>query len=386
MKHHIVIAGAGGIGRAVGLLLANYPGIQGKLFIGDRSIQHAMDAAAWINEGKSHPVDIEGFELPDSGDDFDQVAQAGGVLLDCLPGSEAPRMARFALHHKMHYANLTEHVEETEEIKRMAQGADTGFVLQTGLAPGFINILARSLYEQFSEAHHVTEVDEVKMRVGALTAHTQEPHFYGFTWSPIGVATEYLKDSIVISDGQKVNVKALSAREQLIIDGRAYEADLTSGGAADLPDTFLGVARNLDYKTLRYPGHYAWVESLLGGVQSNAAPERVLEQAMLEVVPAVEDDLIIIYSAVSGRDMYGILRRIEQSFHIEPIDLGGKRLRAIQSTTAAPLAECARLLLHGEWSGVVLQSDINTNAFLAGPFVNKVYMSHQRHEAIPVVV
>jgi saccharopine dehydrogenase-like NADP-dependent oxidoreductase len=224
------------------------------------------------------------------------------------------------------------------------------------------------------------------MRVGALTSHTQEPHFYGFTWSPIGVATEYLKDSVVIRNGEKVTLPALSQREQLVIDGRLYEADLTSGGAADLPDRFLGVASNLDYKTLRYPGHYDWVQSLLGGVLSNSDPEHVLEQAMLEVVPAVEDDLIIIYSAVSGRDMYGILRRLERSYSIEPIDIGGKRLRAIQSTTAAPLAECARLLLHNKWRGVVLQSDIDTESFLAGPFVNKVYTKRQRHEDIPVVV
>lgn len=386
MKHHIVIAGAGGIGRAVGLLLANYPGIQGKIFIGDRSLQHAREAADWIDEGKSHPIEVEGFELPDSGDQFDEVGFPGGVILDCLPGSEAPRIARFALKHRMHYANLTEHVKETEEIKQMAAGADTGFVLQTGLAPGFINILARNIYEQFSATHNVTRVDDIKMRVGALTSHTQEPHFYGFTWSPIGVATEYLKDSVVIRNGEKVTLPALSQREQLVIDGRLYEADLTSGGAADLPDRFLGVARNLDYKTLRYPGHYDWVQSLLGGVLSDRDPEYVLEQAMLEVVPAVEDDLIIIYSAVSGRDIYGILRRLERSYSIEPIDIGGKRLRAIQATTAAPLAECARLLLHNKWSGVVLQSDIDTESFLAGPFVNKVYTKRQRHEDIPVVV
>ena len=387
MKHHIIIAGAGGIGKAVGLLLANYPGIQGRLLIGDQSLEHANDAARWINDGKSHPVEIEGFELTPTGTEtFDHLAQLGGVVLDCLPGSEAPRMAKYALRHGMHYANLTEHVEETEEIKRLAADAETGFVLQTGLAPGFINILARNLYEQFVHDHNMTEVESVVMRVGALTAHTEEPHFYGFTWSPIGVATEYLKPSLVLRDGKKVWLDALSDRERMIIDGREYEADLTSGGAADLPEAFTGVARNLDYKTLRYPGHYAWVETLLGQTQGQESPERVLERAMLDVVPAVDDDMIVVYAAVTGRDEYGILRRKERAFEIGPIELGGKRLRAIQSTTAAPLAECARHLLQGKWRGVVQQSDIDTEDFLSGPFVNKVYQRKPRHEDIPVVV
>ena len=32
------------------------------------------------------------------------------------------------------------------------------------------------------------------MKVGALSTHAHAPHFYGFTWSAIGVATEYVKD------------------------------------------------------------------------------------------------------------------------------------------------------------------------------------------------
>ena len=71
------------------------------------------------------------------------------ILLDCSPGSQAPRMARFAKDFKMHYANLTEYVAETDEIIKIAEHAETGFVLQTGLAPGFINVLAMSLYQKF---------------------------------------------------------------------------------------------------------------------------------------------------------------------------------------------------------------------------------------------
>ncbi len=387
MNHHIVVAGAGGIGRAVALLLASYPGIQGKILIGDRSLDHAVKAANWVNEGKTHPIEVSGFELPEEGiESFDHVGAKGGVLLDCLPGIQAPRMARFALRHEMHYANLTEYVAETEEIIRMAADASTGFVLQTGLAPGFINLLARNLYEQFVEIHGRNEVEHIGMRVGALTRHTQEPHFYGFTWSPVGVATEYVKQSLTIRDGEKIWKDALSERETMIIDGQTYEADLTSGGAADLPDAFLGIAKNLDYKTLRYPGHYEWVEDIRKKTENEANPIQALEDAMLAAVPAVEDDLIVIYASVSGRDEHGVLRRIEKSFNIGPIEVGGKRLRAIQSTTAAPLAECARLLLKGKWKGIIQQSDIDTESFLSGPFVNKVYVSKTVQEDIGVVV
>jgi hypothetical protein len=53
------------------------------------------------------------------------------------PGSAAPRIAQFAKDFKLHYTNLTEYVAETEEIIALSKNTDTGFLLQTGLAPGY---------------------------------------------------------------------------------------------------------------------------------------------------------------------------------------------------------------------------------------------------------
>jgi saccharopine dehydrogenase-like NADP-dependent oxidoreductase len=49
----------------------------------------------------------------------------------------------------LHYANLTEYVAETEKIKTLAKDATTGFILQTGLAPGYIDLLANGLFNNF---------------------------------------------------------------------------------------------------------------------------------------------------------------------------------------------------------------------------------------------
>ena len=374
-NHRIIIAGAGGIGRAVGLLMANYPEIHGEIFIGDRNLETAREAAQWIEEGRKHPIDVHPFPMQEHG--FGRESEAiladADIILDCLPGALAPEMARVARRFGLHYANLTEYVAQTKEIVEIAKGADTGFVLQTGLAPGFINILAHKLFYQFRTEYNVEKVEHIKMRVGALTKHTQSPHFYGFTWSPIGVATEYIKNSIVVRNYEKVALPALSDRETLLIDGIEYEADLTSGGCADLADVFEGVSRSVDYKTIRYPNHFAWVESILESGTTDEDRINRLEQTMLNHIPAVEDDVIIIYCTVIGRDQRNRLRSIEKSYRIYPCRLGGKKLRAIQSTTAAPLAECARMLLAGKWKGVVFQSQIDPDEFLSGPFVSFVY-------------
>jgi hypothetical protein len=42
------------------------------------------------------------------------ILRQGDIILDCLPGSQAPRIAEFAKDYELHYANLTEYVAETE--------------------------------------------------------------------------------------------------------------------------------------------------------------------------------------------------------------------------------------------------------------------------------
>lgn len=371
----IVIAGAGGIGRAVGLILAENKSFETKIFIGDLYLKVAKDATQWIEEGLGETGDVTPFKMPAEGVDNEmiEVLKTSDILLDCLPGSQAPRMARLCKKYDLHYANLTEYVNETNEVIEIAKGSDRGFVLQTGLAPGFINILGMKLFNDFCAKYGVNEIDKMSMKVGALTKHARAPHFYGFTWSPVGVATEYLKPCVAVRNGKKVLLPALSERETLLIDGITLEDNLTSGGAADLPDALAGRVKTLDYKTLRFPGHYQWVDNILSVLPEGDNRVKQLQDTMQTFVPMIEEDQVIIYASVQGKDKNGNLRAMEGSYRILPMKVGTKTLRAIQSTTAAPLAECARMLATGKWKGVVFQSELDPDSFMNGPFVSMVY-------------
>ncbi|MEL6863628.1 MAG: saccharopine dehydrogenase C-terminal domain-containing protein [Bacteroidota bacterium] len=375
-KHNIVIAGSGGIGRAVGLILAENKDFNTKLYLGDARSATAHEAVEWIQQGTTKDqLDIEAFAMPMEGSSelMSSILKEADIILDCLPGSQAPRLARLACEYDLHYANLTEYVKETQEVVNIAQDARKGFVLQTGLAPGFINILGHKLFQDFCQNHHVDKVNKLIMKVGALTQHARPPHYYGFTWSPIGVATEYVKDAIVVRNGVKRTLPALSEKDTFIIDGVTYESNLTSGGAADLPEALEGKVVDLDYKTIRYPGHYAWVQKTLANIPDGKDLIGKLENIMLEQIPSVEDDIVLVFAAVEGKDAHGRLRAMEKAYYIPPVKVGHHTLRAIQATTAAPLCEVARMLLSGQWQGPVFQSQLDTNAFLSGPFVKAVY-------------
>lgn len=366
------------MGRAVGLLLREIGDFQVDVYIGDADLAKAQEAAAWIREGSEQPGEVYPFALPLEGtsSELHEALDKGDILLDCLPGKEATRMAGLAKEHETHYANLTEHVKETERIQEIARDCSKGFLLQTGLAPGYVNVLGHDLFQRFCRESGARCADRMQMRVGALTTTARPPHYYGFTWSPSGVATEYVEPAHVLRDGRRTTRPSLSERETVIIDGITYEEDLTSGGAADLPSALEGKVRDLDYKTLRYPGHYAWVERTLAETPHPASAEdhiAHLERRMLESIPFVEDDLVVIYAAVEGRGADGHLHRLEKSHLIRPRRVGARTLKAIQSTTTAGLAESARFLLLEAPRGVCLQSQIDPAHFMAGPFVAEIY-------------
>ena len=363
------------MGSATGLLLRELGDFEVDLFVGDASLERAEATAAWIREGSNRPGEVHAFHLPATGTsaDLESVLAQGDILLDCLPGKEAPRMARLARKHEIHYANLTEHVKETEEILEIAAGASHGFLLQTGLAPGYIDVLGHHLFQGFCREHGVEAVDCLEMRVGALTATVRPPHFYGFTWSSVGVATEYVEPATVLRDHQRTTRPSLADRATVVLNGVVYEEALTSGGAADLPVALAGKVRHLDYKTLRYPGHYAWIEQLLASAPAGVDLTGYLLGKMEEAVPFVDDDLVVTYAAVEGRDRQGILRRSESTRLIRPCRVGARMLKAIQGTTAAGLAESARFLLTEDVQGVCLQSQVDPAHFMAGPFVSEIY-------------
>ncbi len=371
---NVIIAGSGGIGSAAGIILGNAPEFKGKLLFFDRFLEVAEDSANLVNQHTPESIQAQAESVDmNAPANLKTIAQDYQLILDCLPGRFAPVLAQIAKDSGCHYINLTEYVKETEDVMKIAEGADTAFVLQAGLAPGFINILAMKLFNTFCSEYNVDKVEDVKMKVGALSEHAEPPYYYAFTWSPIGVATEYIKDAYAVRDYKLVTIPSLSDREEYIIDGERYEDNFTSGGAADLPDALAGRVKNLDYKTLRYVGHYDWVKEQVDDLNASDNLIDALEDRMLNTIPRVENDKVVVYASVTGLDDQGIKRSLAKSYTVYPSVVGGMTLRAIQTTTAGPMCQIALMLLAGGEKGPIFQSQIDPDRFLNGSIVRGIY-------------
>ena len=113
----VCIAGAGGIGSAVAVLLRQFYHQSVDIYIGDINSETRENAVDWIESSGQVDGDLAAFDMTvDWLAEFESSGVAVDIILDCLPGRFAPDMARAAIRLNAHYVNLTEYVSETKQI------------------------------------------------------------------------------------------------------------------------------------------------------------------------------------------------------------------------------------------------------------------------------
>jgi saccharopine dehydrogenase-like NADP-dependent oxidoreductase len=284
------------------------------------------------------------------------------AVISCLPYYCNFAVAEAALKFGLHYFDLTEDVEVSRYIATISQGAQTAFVPQCGLAPGFISIIANELMTHFEE------LDSVKLRVGALPINPSNALKYSLTWSTDGLINEYGNLCHGVEDGKPAVLLPLEGYETIEVDGLLYEGFNTSGGIGTLAETYRGRVRTMNYKTLRYPGHCEKVHFLMQDLKLNedrGTLKRILENA----VPKTLQDVVLIYVSVTGKQR-GELFEENYVKKIYPRQIVGRLWASIQVTTAGALCAAVDLLLHSPSppAGFVTQESITYADFLGNRF------------------
>jgi saccharopine dehydrogenase-like NADP-dependent oxidoreductase len=355
--HQIAIVGAGKIDSMIAELLASSRDYA--VTVIDRSQQQLdrLETAAGVARVA---LDIT------RADALSQMLDGKYAVLSAAPYHATRLIAEAAKSAGAHYLDLTEDVASTRLVKQLAAGAHTAFIPQCGLAPGFITIVASDL------ASHFDELQDVRMRVGALPKFPSNALNYNLTWSTDGVINEYCEPCEAIVNGQLRETQALEELEEFSLDGVLYEAFNTSGGLGTLCETLAGKVRNLNYRTIRYPGHAAIMKALLNDLRLRDRRE-LLKDILENSVPITLQDVVIIFVTVSGKRS-GQLVQETYANKIYAAPLGGRVRSAIQITTAGGICAVLDLLREGHLPrrGLVKQEEIGLEPFLANRF-GRVY-------------
>jgi saccharopine dehydrogenase-like NADP-dependent oxidoreductase len=288
------------------------------------------------------------------------------AVLSAAPFHLTGRIAEAARAIGTHYLDLTEDVATTRLVKGLAADAGTAFIPQCGLAPGFISIVGHDLARNFER------LDTVKLRVGALPQFPSNALNYNLTWSTDGVINEYCEPCEAVVDGRLREVPPLEELEEFSLDGVKYEAFNTSGGLGTLCETLAGKVRQLNYRTIRYPGHCAIMKALLNDLRLRDR-RGVLKDILENAVPATLQDVVIVLVTVSGWRS----ERLMQETYANKIyarAVNGSVHSAIQVTTASGICTVLDMLAAGQLpqAGFIRQEDVPLEAFLANRF-GRVY-------------
>ncbi len=356
--HRVLVLGAGKIGALISGLLAES---------GSYTVQLADvngESAASVVRAHGHAaLSAHTIDASDPGTLSRHLAKHPvDAVISSLPYYCNEIVAKAAREAGIHYFDLTEDVAVTRAVRVIAEGSDRAFVPQCGLAPGFISIAANELIGHFDQLR------SVKLRVGALPQHPNNVLKYSLTWSTEGLINEYGNPCLAISEGRLVEAAPLEGLEEIEIDGTSYEAFNTSGGLGSLGETFGDRCEQMNYKTMRYPGHCEQMRLLMNDLKLNQDRDtlkRVLENA----VPQTLQDVVIVYVAVAGRQE-GELREENYVNKVYPQLIAGRLWSAIQVTTAAGITAVVDLVMSkpAEYKGFVRQEQFSLPAILDNRF------------------
>ncbi len=310
MQFKYAILGAGMQGPAVAYDLARF-GDAEEIYLADIDEQRAIQKAEMVNQVLQR--DIVKPQRVDAKDDkqvrtyFEQA----DVVVSAVPWQMNMRLIQLALDAQRSFIDMGNDPEwfwnEFRKRDEEAKKAHIALVPDCGLAPGMVNHLGLYCMEQMDECH------TIRLRCGGLPQRPIPPIGYKLVFNMIGVISEYTGEALTLRDGKPRYMPTMEEVERIEIGSLGVlEAAPTSGGTSTAPYTLEGKVRDYDYKTLRYPGHWAAMRALrdLGffdekPVEIQKGVHIVPREFAAKIIPPhidfpEEKDLVVVYVQSTG--------------------------------------------------------------------------------------
>jgi lysine 6-dehydrogenase len=205
-------------------------------------------------------------------------------------------------------------------------------------------------------AEQMERVDEVHIKVGGIPEKPKPPLNYRIVFSFQAVLEEYLRAARIVKDRKIVDVPALSGLEMIEFHKPIGKCEcFYTDGLSTLVQTIRKV-REMDEKTIRWPGHVEQVRTLIecGLLETKpvnyrgelVSPREFVSDLLSEKLALrKEKDLTLLRVDVSGK-RNGKLTR----YRYQMVDHYDSRngITSMARTTAFPCSIAAQILAAGE--------------------------------------
>lgn len=270
-----LVLGAGQQGRAISFDLLRDP--EAEVVLADQDPDLLEEVYSWLDDPR---VDLEPLDARRR-EEVRAAMEDVDVAISALPYSFNLDLTTDAIESGKSLVDLggnNDVVAAQLELDAHAREAGIVVIPDCGLAPGLANILA------FDACERLNRVDSLRIRVGGLPQRPQGELEYMLTFSVDGLLNEYGEPAMVVRNGELLAVEPLTDVESVTFPDPwgELEAFNTSGGLSTLPRSLGHKVENMDYKTLRYPGHAQKVRSFYDQGLFSRTPKKTSNG---EVVP-----------------------------------------------------------------------------------------------------
>jgi lysine 6-dehydrogenase len=285
----IAVLGCGMMGTAAIYDLTKNSAIT-KIIAADIDIDKARELKERFGDDRIDPIAIDVGNLTD----VRSMLTGTNAILGAIHYKYNFELSKIAIDLGSHFCDLGGNnsvVDEQMTLSDGAKNAGVSIIPDCGLAPGMVSIVVAHGEKNFDS------LDDIHIRVGGLPQTPEPPLNYKLVFSVEGLINEYVEPVRAIRDGKLVTLPPMNEIEELSFPSPfdKLEAFTTSGGTSTLVQTYSDRVRNLDYKTIRYPGHCEKIKMLIdlgffssekiyaGGkkVTPRAVAGAILEEALL---------------------------------------------------------------------------------------------------------
>ena len=337
----ISVLGCGLVGGVIARDLARDPDLQVTVF--DRS-EEALSRLAGTRGLATKTADLS------SPSEIARAVAPADAVVGAVPGFLGRRMLEAVIATRKPVADISFSPEDPFELDARARESGVAAVVDCGVSPGLSNLAAGRA------ASVLDTIEDLTIYVGGLPRVRRWPYEYGIVFSATDVIEEYTRPSRVRRNG-KIEIRpALSEVEPVEFEQVGTLEGFLTDGLRTLLSTI--DARNMQEKTLRFPGHAERMRMLR---ETGFFSEDPVSIRGVDVSPrAVSESLLFrAWKMGEGEEEFTVLRvlaegsrkgrRQRMSFELFDRTDAGTRTTSMARTTGFPCAIVARMLAAGEY-------------------------------------
>lgn len=258
----IAVLGAGMVGRAIALDLAN----DYEVTSFDLNIANLEELKSRNKKIQTATADLSRFE------EYRNLLKSFDLVVTAVPGFMGYKTLEAVINAGKNTVDISFFPENVLQLDKLAKEKNVTVITDCGVAPGVSNFIIGRYNEEM-------KISSFECYVGGLPKEKKQPFQYKAPFSPIDVIEEYIRPARLVEGGNVVTKPALSDRELIMFDEIGELEAFNTDGLRSLIFTMKNVP-DMKEKTLRYPGHIDLIIALQQAGFFDTKPIRINNTAI----------------------------------------------------------------------------------------------------------